>query len=312
MVKPCLIIVFNHRYDKNIPVLKQLYAGRFSHIYFLVPFYNGTDPSVIPVYESSHYFQSFFAQGFHRFFKEEFTHYIFVGDDCILNPAINESNFLEQTGLPQDADFIPDLIELHRQNNADAWWHSFKGIDFFDNRKGAEVRRELPSREQAMSRFEQHGVSIQPVTKKNIFGTRTPSGKKKLQHLLFKEYHWRIKWKIYRKGSRVELPYPVVGSYADILIVTKKSIADFCRYCGLMAATGLFVELAIPTALLLASERVVQEKELRLRGLALWSPGDIAALEEKHHASLRHLLSHFPQEQLFYHPVKLSKWKNDL
>ena len=312
MVKPCLIIVFNHRYDKNIPVLKQLYSGRFSHIYFLVPFYDGTDPQVIPVYESSHYFQSFFAQGFHRFFREEFTHYLFVGDDCILNPRINETNFLEQTGLPEGADFIPDLIELHKQNEATAWWHSFKGVDFFTNRKGAEVQRELPSRSEAVTRFARHGVTTTPVSKKNIFGSATPAGQNKLKHWLFKEYHWRIKWKSYRKGGKLELPYPVVGSYADIIIVTKKSIATFCHYCGLMAATGVFVELAIPTALLLASDHVVQEKALRLRGLALWSPEAIAALEKQHHSSLKHLLDHFPQEQLFYHPVKLSKWKNDL
>ncbi|HTD94780.1 MAG TPA: hypothetical protein VK644_13240, partial [Chitinophagaceae bacterium] len=99
MVNACLVIVFNHRYDKNIPVLERMYSGRFRHIYFLVPFYDGAHPNVIPVYESSNFFQSYFAQGFHRFFREEFTHYIFLGDDCVLNPSITESNVLEQTGL---------------------------------------------------------------------------------------------------------------------------------------------------------------------------------------------------------------------
>ena len=36
-----LIIVFNHRYDKNIPLLESIYEGRFSSIYHLVPFYDG-------------------------------------------------------------------------------------------------------------------------------------------------------------------------------------------------------------------------------------------------------------------------------
>src|SRR5882672_7140544 len=138
MVKACLIIVFNHRYDKNIPVLEKIYSGRFSHIYFLVPFYNGDHPNVIPVYESSHYFQSFFAQGYSRFFSEEFTHYIFLGDDCILHPSINENNILQQTGLAAGADFIPGLIEFHTIKKEQPWWHTFKGIDFFTNRKGAE------------------------------------------------------------------------------------------------------------------------------------------------------------------------------
>ena len=95
MSKPCLIIIFNHRFDKNIPVLEKIYSGRFSNIFFLVPFYNGDKENVIPVYESSHFFQSFLAQGYNRFAKDEFTHYIFTGDDCLLNPALNENNFLE-------------------------------------------------------------------------------------------------------------------------------------------------------------------------------------------------------------------------
>ena len=114
MAKACLIIVFNHRYDKNIPVLEKIYSSNFSTIYFLVPFYNGEHPNVIPVYESSNFFQSFFAQGYARFFNEKFTHYIFTGDDCILNPSVNENNFLEQTGLPERTDLISGLIELHK------------------------------------------------------------------------------------------------------------------------------------------------------------------------------------------------------
>src|SRR5438309_2566399 len=55
--KAALIIVFNHRYDKNIPLLETLYEGRFSNIYYLVPFYDGEKENVIPVYENSFRFQ---------------------------------------------------------------------------------------------------------------------------------------------------------------------------------------------------------------------------------------------------------------
>ena len=36
-----LVIIFNHRFDKNIKILKTLYNGRFDNITFLVPFYDG-------------------------------------------------------------------------------------------------------------------------------------------------------------------------------------------------------------------------------------------------------------------------------
>ena len=311
MTKPCLIIVFNHRYDKNIPVLEKLYAGRFSNIFFLVPFYNGSHPRVIPVYESSHYFQSYFAQGYHRFFDEVFTHYIFIGDDCILNPSLNEDNFPEQTGLGEKTDFIPGFIEFHTLQDK-SWWHTFKGIDFFDNRKGAEIKKELPAKDEAIARFRKHGLDVKPVSLSNIFGKNTAAGKKPLEYFLFKQYHWRFKWKSYKKNGLLELPYPVAGSYADLVIVTKESIYDFCRYCGIMAAAGLFVEIAIPTALLLSSEKIMQEKELRMQGKALWTEDDITAIEKKNDLRLSSLLKNFPPQQLFYHPVKLSKWNNDL
>lgn len=311
MVKACLVIVFNHRYDKNIPVLQQLYSSRFSHIYFLVPFYDGNLSNVIPVYESSHYFQSFFAQGYARFANNDCTHYIFLGDDCILNPAINEQNILELAGIPAGADFVPGLNEF-QTTQGEAWWHTFKGIDFFDNRKGAEIRRELPSREEAVERFRKHGLSVQPLSLRNVFGTGTPGNKKWWQFWLFKQYHYRYKWKRHRKGGKIVLPYPIAGSYSDIVIVTKQTVFPFCRYCGIMAAAGLFVEIAIPTALLLCAERIVQERDLRLKGEALWTPGEIEAVEKKFDRSLSKLLTGFPAEQLYYHPVKLSKWNNDL
>lgn len=309
MTKACLIIVFNHRYDKNIPVLEKMYTKRFSNIFFLVPFYNGSHPNVIPVYESSNYFQSFFAQGYPRFFKEEFTHYIFTGDDCILNPDIDESNVLDKTGVPAGADFIPGIFSF--QNIQEAWWHTHKGIDFFKNRKGAEIQNELPSREEAVRRFNRHGLEVTPISKSNIFGTKKPKGAQPLRYWLFKQYHW-LGWKRFKKNGKIELPYPVAGSYSDVLIVTKDSIYDFCRYCGIMAAAGLFVEIAIPTALLLSSRSIVQEKDSLLKGKALWSPLEIEAVEKEYHKSLSSLLAGFPAGQLFYHPIKLSKWQNDL
>jgi hypothetical protein len=311
MINACLVIVFNHRYDKNIPVLEKMYSSRFRHIYFLMPFYNGTHPNVIPVYESSNFFQSYFAQGFHRFFSEDFTHYIFLGDDCVLNPSINESNVLEQTGLAPATDFIPGIIRFH-EIKKQAWWHTFKGIDFFHNRKGAEIARELPSREEAVLRFNKHGVEVRPLGIENIFGTETPAHKKWLNYFLFKQYYFRYKWKTYKKNGKIELPYPVAGSYTDILVITDTTIRDFCRYCGIMAAAGLFVEIAIPTSLLLSSAKIMEEKDLHLKGEALWTAAAIGEVETRYGYSLSSLLNGFPAGQLFYHPVKLSKWKNDL
>ncbi len=311
MVKACLVIVFNHRYDKNIPVLEKMYSGRFSRILFLVPFYDGAKENVIPVYESSHYFQSYFAQGYHRFQHPEITHYFFIGDDCILHPSIDEHNFQERMGVPDNADFLPQLIEFHKLHGR-PWWHAYKGIDFFGNRKGAEIASQLPAREEAVRRFAQHGLSDEPLTLDNIFGTEKPAGQSWWRYWLFRQYHYRYKWRKFQENGRIRLPYPVAGSYSDILLIHRNSIQAFCRYCGVMAAAGLFVEIAVPTALLLAAEKIVQEKDLKLQGEALWTPREISDVEEKYNRSLSNLLQNFPPGKLYYHPVKLSKWTNDL
>lgn len=311
MIKPCLIIVFNHRYDKNIPSLRMIYAPRFSHIYFLVPFYQGNDPDVVPVYESSYYFQSFIAHGYQRFFRDDFTHYIFCGDDCLLNPSINENNFLGQTGLGEGADSIPGFIEFHKLKGI-GWGDTKRAINFFHNREGAEVQGELPSREEALQRFTEHGIIIKPLTKQNIFGNRKVSFFRSWRAELQKQYLLRVRWKPYRKNGKIELPYPVVASYSDMFIVTKESITNFCRYCGIMAAIGLFVEIAIPTALILSSKKIVQEKDLKMQGKTVWSPEEVEAVEKTFNKSLSQLIKGFPTDQLYLHPVKLSKWNNDL
>ena len=95
MDKIALLIIYNHRYDKNIEPLEQIYAGRFSYIYHIVPFYDGQKENVIPVYESSFYFEGYIAQCFQHLKDKGFTHYFFVADDLMLNPLITEQNLFE-------------------------------------------------------------------------------------------------------------------------------------------------------------------------------------------------------------------------
>lgn len=42
-----LIIIFNHKYNGNLPLLRKLYSSRFSYIRFLSPFYEGSDKDVL-------------------------------------------------------------------------------------------------------------------------------------------------------------------------------------------------------------------------------------------------------------------------
>lgn len=325
--KVALIVVFNHRYDKNIPVLEQLYEGRFSSIYHLVPFYDGVRENVIPVYESSFQFQGYLAQGLKQYFDEQYEHYLFVADDLLLNPAINETNYKEHFGLDKTSSFIPEIHTLHNLANNDTlrfipskkgkagvtkwyWWRLKQLLDYRHENEGVETANEMPSYSEAEAILHKHGYDVKPLTPEDIFGTAESFADKKTLRQRLKFYYKR--WR-HRKGLR--LPYPVVSSYSDIVIVSKPSIKKFAHYCGVFAANGLFVEFATPTALLLSCKTVVTEPALRKRGAIYWTytkaeAENYAEALRPYKNDLSALLTHFPVETLYIHPIKLSKWQN--
>ena len=319
-----LIIVFNHRYDKNIPLLESIYEGRFSNIYYLVPFYDGEKENVIPVYESSFQFQGYMAQGFKQYFREEYEHYLFVADDLLLHPSINETNYKEYFGLGKDTSFIPEIFPLHDLPNNDTvrfipsdkkpgkekwyWWRLKQLVHYKHGSEGVETKNEMPSYEDAEAVIMKQGYNLQPLSAKDIFGSFLSFADRRTPKELVKYLLNRL---AYRKGF--ELPYPVVGSYSDIVIVSKPAIKKFAHYCGVFAANGLFVEFAIPTALLLSSAKVMTEPQLGKRGLIYWAyskeeAANYAAALKPFSNNLVSLLTNFPKNKLYIHPIKLSKW----
>ncbi len=216
-MKTALLVIYNHRYDKNIPRIEEMYRGRFTHVFHIVPFYDGGLPNVLPVYESSFRFQGYLSQACTHLRGKGFTHFFVVADDMLLNPRLTD-----------------------------------------------------------------------------------PHPKFLLRYL--------------RNLRRRRLSYPLVSGYSDLLILPAGVMDRFCLYCGVFAATGLFVELAIPTALVLASERILTAADTRLGGTPMWPdhktkihPAD--AFHAAHRGNLAGLMEAFPRKALFLHPIKLSKWK---
>lgn len=335
---PCLVIVFNHKFDRNIAVLEKLYKSRFEHIFFLVPFYTGNNPRVIPVYESSLYFQGYLAQGFKTFYRPEFTHYLFIGDDLILNPVVDEHSYMQLLNLDKNTSYLPDLAPLHQSSQSMSvsaasrqpisqlgdsqadklskhhWIHTFRGVTFYENRGGSNTKLELPSREDALKQFASYGLPIRPLTYYNIFGPLTfpdsiDAAIKTSTNLWTYYVTWR-RFKIPGHPQQLQLEYPLAYSYSDVSVISAHVIQQFCHLCGVFSAMGLFVEMAVPTALILTGGRVVTDADVKLKGQAIWEwTGDITALEQKYNLDLDALLADFPPEQLYYHPIKLSRWR---
>lgn len=308
MNKVALIIVYNHQYNKNIDILERIYKDRFSYIYHLVPFYKGEKENVIPVYECSYHFQGYISQGLRSYFKEDYTHYFFVADDLVLNPIINEINYFEYLNLKPNTCYIPGFITLHDRN---VWWPRVgEAFRWSINFEGVEATDQLPDYETALQKFQQFDLSIKPLRFHQIW--QTPNSLKDFGMILLRDRRYFLRYlKSKLTKSKYMLSYPIVGSYSDIFVVSSESIKLFCHYCGVFAATELFVELAIPTSLVLSANEIVTENDLKLQGKALWTKEEHQELE-KYERSLKNLLAKFPTNYLYLHPIKLSKWNTEL
>lgn len=309
----CLVVIFNHRYDKNLAVLEEMYSSRFSNRYYLVPFYDGEQANVIPVYGRSIFFEGYIAQGYNVFFHESFKHYLFVADDMIINPEINEENYQEFFEVGTNQSFIPELRPVHKFG---PWIGTWSSVFYFRKQKYVEVSNELPTIEFAKQKMGFQGVMLDTLTRKQIFGRFSFN----LKSLGAKaSCCLRIVTKVRHPfKKRYELPYPMVGSYSDIALVSSSDIKKFAHYCGVFASTCLFVEVAIPTALVLATSLPIQtEKKMKRHGRSYWLTSDNVFCEkpdytwenlEKEYKNLDDLIERFPKDAIYIHPVKLSKW----
>jgi hypothetical protein len=148
----------------------------------------------------------------------------------------------------------------------------------------------LPDASTAAARFARFGLTAEPLTYFQVMNRQPVTDAE--------------------RGVRYAMRYPLVGGYSDIFAVSRQCIQPFAHLCGLFAVGRLFVELAIPTALVLAADRIVTEQSLPYQGRALWTAEDRAILD-CYGGSLRRLLDEFPAQHLYLHPIKLSQWDTE-
>lgn len=309
MNKIALLIIYNHRFDKNIPILNTIYATRFSHVYHVVPFYDGNEENVIPVYESSYQFQSYISQAYVHLKKSKYTHFFVVADDMIIAPEIDETNLFEKLGIETDDAYIDELIEL--QSTSKPWRGLLEAIYYSPSIPGVEIGNILPAPEIAEQRFAQHQLRTDAIKISNISAFANFNLFSSFSSFIKYSFSTCIKklcmqFKAMLKPE-IKLDYPLVGGYSDIVLIPASSMQNFCQYCGAFAASGLFVELAIPTSLVLSCRRIVTNKQIKLKSRIICSEEEGAFLAP-YKSDYFNLVSNFPKETLFIHPIKLSKW----
>lgn len=319
MLKFCLIIIYNHNYERNIPLLEKIYRGRFDGIYHIMPFYQGGAKNVIGVYENSYQFSGYIAQAFSKIPINEYSHFLFVADDMVINPKLSQMNFLDWLGIASVDSFIQDIHVLDEEKVLN--WHFGLSIMVYSNTKNnsCEGWRFLPDISKARSLFEKHGLEWQKSLSES-FGKvarrmlrAQPANPHELSLYPFVGKivrHFLLKNSRIHQSKHGESLYPLAYGYSDFLLIPRKNIRDFVHYCGIFAAMRIFVEAAIPTSMIFASSSIKTLENVGKRaenGIENYENREL--LEAKYSLSYQALLEDFPDDMLFVHPVKLSKWK---
>jgi len=295
----CVVFIHNHRFDENTGRLEQLYAARFPDHFHLVPFYAGSQPNVIPVYESSLCFQGFVAQAERILLQREFGHYVFVADDLVINPNLNSGNIIRELGLETDAGYIK---RVHSYNFA--WQHAVPSMVALASH-GIDWAKEVPTFEEAAAALGAKGYPLDRIAWKHFAHGIN------LKHLAQLIYYFVQRNRQKRKTPGLDwrgFPYPMVCGYSDFFVVPGCAMRKFSAWNGAFAAAGLFAELSIPTTLLLACSRVRFEADTTWRGREIWGE-EISSFEQENRLELEALLRSFPPRQLYVHPVKLTRWQ---
>ena len=312
--KICLVIIYNHNFERNISVLNRIYAGRFSHVYHVMPFYRGDDPKVIGVYENSYQFSGYITQFYLQLGKHDFSSFVFVADDMVINPSINENNILERLGSENAQAFITGAKLIEEEKAFCKWGSALGAFRNFSSRNNAcEFLRQLPSIEEATRLMTNHGFDCSKGVTERMLRIATycvraqPYAYAGLRPYLISSFALKHpRW--FSSGKKL---YPLLYGYSDFLMVSAEKMPDFIHLCGVFAAARIFVEVAIPTALYLCCDKVKTVADIGVKceiGVSDYSVRDY--LEKKYEFSFKRLTENFPEDYLFIHSVKLSRWKD--
>lgn len=313
--KIAAIFLFNHKYEPNVAKLEALYADRFSHRKYIMPFGTKTD-KVVPVYESSYRFSGHLSQAREGILDEEVTHYVIISDDLILNPALNETNITSELKLNPNSGYIKSLGSLDDLRYR--WWRALMIVnDVHRFERYFDYKAELPPAADAKARFEAMGLRFpRPVPRSR------------------KEWHFTLRilptllnrtdWATIYTKHGMPAPYPLLCGYADFFVVPGAAMRTFLHYCGVFAALNVFAEAAVPTALALAVDHIVtelkpgelfddrdavREPDARYKGVEFWTGEEGTAFADRYGSDMARLTAEFPPDWLYVHPVKLSRWR---
>lgn len=298
----CLVIIFNHPYPGNVGKLRQIYSSRFARVVFLMPFEQMNDADVFTVYRGSYTFHGFIADAGQFLSKIDADFFVFAADDLLINPDFGERELHARLHLDRFDGYISQFRSLStpsvQAGNTDDFgndWHAngrgpWPWTDRVLSRVHAPKRHllgsgcesalsYLPRREEAVSRFAAFGMS-------SLAGPTHGSASAPWRHQ--------------------DLPYPMAAGMSDFFVVRNDALTKFYQYCGALAALDIFVEVSVPTALVLACEKLGTSADTSLQ--CKWTyTGSGSPIGFDEAIDYSRVCQEFHENLLFIHPVKFSK-----
>ena len=336
--KVSLVVVYNHNYESNIDRIESLYAGRFDKIFHLMPFYRGHKSNVAKIYGNSYLFHDYIRQGLGTYKNNESSHYCFAADDLLLNPNINQYNLTEILNLDDNTGYIPSISALtYRELVCWSEWTIMSLRSMVLSGNGCEYKSFIPDINYARCAFDAHGISSRNIDK-NVFIEMQkyfapdntnyykffPRGySNSWQRFIYQKLRgWSYTdWLNHRLNSLIksgagrpgtgsvndDFLYPLAYGVSDFLVVPHNKIDDFTNLLGIFAAMNVFVEIAMPTCMLLTLDKLKFEKNKhRQTGNAIFDMTD--DMSKQYEYKLSNLMENWPDNLLFIHPLKLSRW----
>ena len=173
----------NHPFPENLPLLRRIYADRFTAVRFLIPFERSDAPDVITVYRGSYVHAAYITDARAELAALDCDYYLVIHDDVLLNPQIREGNFLETFTLEPDDGFIPTVTGAPPAMGSWVWYYGMiakllfpKSILFGGGVEPGKLKQYLPSFDRVREAMEAANVwpalAVQ-LDESNVVGIET-------------------------------------------------------------------------------------------------------------------------------------------
>ena len=296
-----LCVIFNHPFAAQIPLLREIYGERFPKILFIHPLDPAAAaPDVCVVYGGSYTFDLMVASARERILETfaDCDGVLFLHNDALLNPAISARNFGRDFGVTPGTVLVCNATNMSR--TLTGWlWGARAAQNFLDQRSyfanGSEAALSfLPDAQTAQEKARAAGLDdstmLYPASEEVIIG-RAPA---------YRAAHDQI-FGVASAGEPlrpIDLGYPLFIGYSDFFYVCGTVLSEWLNYLGALGSMSLFCEVAVPTACVLAAQRLVALHQLGRGVQVLWG-GERDAVE-----NLEWMSERFTAGDVFIHPVK--------